>query len=70
MRSYGATRRVRFLMSEVPQVCVAMPIYYATGSRTKAFMWATLSGVSEPIGAAFGWAVLGGDVPSHPLLLS
>jgi len=25
-------------------------------------MWATLSGVSEPIGALFGYAVLGGDI--------
>lgn len=39
-----------------------MPVYYATGSRTKAFFWATLSGISEPIGALFGWAVLAGDV--------
>ena len=43
-------------------VCVAMPIYYSTGSRLKAFMWATLSGVSEPIGALFGYLILGGDV--------
>lgn len=39
-------------------VCVAMPVYYATGSRRKAFLWAFLSGVSEPIGALFGWFVL------------
>jgi ZIP family zinc transporter len=39
-----------------------MPIYYSTGSRLRAFMWATLSGVSEPVGALFGYLVLGGDV--------
>jgi ZIP family zinc transporter len=28
-----------------------MPLYYATGSKTKAFFWAFISGISEPIGA-------------------
>jgi ZIP family zinc transporter len=35
-----------------------MPIYYATGKRWNAFAWACLSGVSEPIAALLGWAVL------------
>jgi len=39
-------------------IAVAMPIYYATGNRHKAFLWAFLSGISEPIGAAIGWAIL------------
>jgi zinc transporter ZupT len=39
-------------------LCVALPIYYGTGSRWKAFGWACLSGVSEPIGALLGWAIL------------
>ncbi len=39
-------------------LCVAMPIYYATGNRWKAFGWAALSGASELLGALLGWAVL------------
>jgi zinc transporter ZupT len=39
-------------------LCVALPVYYATGSRTKAFWWAILSGASEPFAALLGWAVL------------
>lgn len=35
-----------------------MPIYYATGSRKKAVFWATLSGLTELIGAFLGWVVL------------
>ena len=35
-----------------------MPIYYATGSRCKAFMWSVLSGVTEPIGGILGFAAL------------
>jgi len=39
-------------------VVVAMPIFYATGSKWKAFFWATMSGVAEPIGATLGYVVL------------
>mmetsp|Transcript_38173 Transcript_38173/g.74603 ORF Transcript_38173/g.74603 Transcript_38173/m.74603 type:complete len:440 (+) Transcript_38173:198-1517(+) len=61
--SLGAAIAVAIAIHNIPEgVCVAMPVYYATGSKRKAFMWATLSGISEPIGALFGWAVLAGDV--------
>lgn len=61
--SLGAAIAVAISIHNIPEgVCVAMPIYYATGSRLRAFMWATLSGVSEPIGALFGYAVLGGEI--------
>jgi ZIP family zinc transporter len=39
-------------------VCVAVPIYYATGSRWKGFAAAFVSGLAEPIGALLGYAVL------------
>ena len=32
--------------------------YYATGSRSKAFLWSLLSGLTEPIGAGLGWLAL------------
>jgi len=61
--SLGAAIAVAIAIHNIPEgVCVAMPVFYSTGSRLKGFMWATLSGVSEPIGALFGYAVLGGDV--------
>jgi ZIP family zinc transporter len=41
-------------------VCVAVPIYYATGSRWKGFAAATLSGVAEPVGALIGFGVIAG----------
>src|SRR5690606_29633338 len=34
------------------------PIYYATGSRKKAFMYSFLSGLAEPVGAIVGFLVL------------
>jgi len=39
-------------------ISVSMPIYYATGSRKKAFLYSFLSGTSEPIGAAIGFLIL------------
>ena len=43
-------------------LCVALPIYYSTGNRVKAFMLGCLSGLSEPIAALLGWAVLASAV--------
>ncbi len=61
----GAAIAVAIAIHNIPEgVCVAMPIYYATGSRLKAFAWATLSGVSEPIGALFGSALT--PLTPHP----
>lgn len=36
-------------------IAVAVPIFYATGSRMKAFKLSFLSGLSEPIGALIGY---------------
>jgi len=58
----GVGIAVAIAMHNIPEgICVAMPIYYATGSKWRGFFWATLSGMSEPIGALFGWLVLSGD---------
>lgn len=43
----------------VPEgVAVALPIYHATHSRKKAFNYAFLSGLAEPIGAVIGFLLL------------
>ena len=55
----GVILAVAIAIHNIPEgLCVAMPVYYATGSRWKAFGWALLSGVSEPLAAVLGWAVL------------
>jgi ZIP family zinc transporter len=55
----GASLAVAIGIHNIPEgLCVAIPVYYATGNRWKAFGWAMLSGVSEPIGAGLGWLVL------------
>lgn len=44
---------------QIPEgVAVALPLYYATGSKWKGLMWATISGAAEPLGGLIGYAVL------------
>ena len=43
----------------VPEgIAVAVPLLYGTGERRKAFLWATASGLAEPVGALIGMAIL------------
>ncbi len=37
---------------------MSVPVFYATGSRKKAFLYSFLSGLSEPLGAIIGYLVL------------
>lgn len=39
-------------------IAVSVPIYFATGSRRKAFKLSFLSGVAEPVGALVGYLIL------------
>jgi zinc transporter, ZIP family len=57
--SVGAVLAVAIAIHNIPEgLCVALPVYYATGNRRRAFVWGMLSGITEPIAALFGWAVL------------
>lgn len=39
-------------------IAVSVPIYYATGSKKKAFVYSFLSGLTEPLGAIIGALIL------------
>ena len=39
-------------------IAVSVPIFYATESRKKAFLWSLLSGFAEPLGALVAWLLL------------
>lgn len=39
-------------------VAVSIPIYYATGSRKKAFAYSFFAGLTEPLGAGIGYLLL------------
>lgn len=43
-------------LHNIPEgIAVAVPVYFATGSRKKAFCWSFLSGVAEPVGGLLGY---------------
>merc|ERR1719201_1761655 len=55
----GAALAVAIAIHNIPEgLCVSIPVFYATGNRHKAFFWAMISGISEPIGALLGWLFL------------
>lgn len=57
--SVGAVLAIAIGIHNIPEgICVALPIYYSGSSRRKAFAWALLSGISEPIAGLFGWFIL------------
>lgn len=46
-------------LHNIPEgIAVAVPIYFATGSRMRAFGYSFLSGLAEPVGALVGYLVL------------
>ncbi len=55
----GISIALAIAIHNIPEgIAVSVPVYYATGSRKKAFWWAALSGLAEPIGALFGYFIL------------
>jgi ZIP family zinc transporter len=55
----GIAIALAIAIHNIPEgISVSVPIYFATGSRKKAFWLSFLSGVSEPIGALIGYTIL------------
>jgi ZIP family zinc transporter len=55
----GVAIAVAVALHNIPEgMSVSVPIYYATGSRRKAFIYSALSGLAEPVGAIAAYAVL------------
>lgn len=57
--SIGIPIAVAIAIHNIPEgIAVSIPIYYATGSKKKAFVYSFLSGLTEPIGALIGFLLL------------
>jgi zinc transporter, ZIP family len=55
----GLSIALAIALHNIPEgMAVSLPIYHATGEKKKAFWYATLSGLAEPIGAILGFFVL------------
>lgn len=57
--SLGIAVAIAIAVHNVPEgIAVSVPIYYATGSRWKAFAYSFSSGLAEPVGALLGYGIL------------
>lgn len=55
----GVAIAVAIAIHNIPEgIAVSVPIYYATGSRRKAFWLSFFSGLAEPLGAVIGFLLL------------
>ncbi|MBN2219930.1 MAG: zinc transporter ZupT [Kosmotogaceae bacterium] len=57
--SLGIPIAFAIAIHNIPEgIAVAVPIYQATGSRKKAFLYSFLSGLAEPAGALIGFSLI------------
>jgi ZIP family zinc transporter len=55
----GVAIAIAVALHNIPEgISVSVPIYYATGNRSKAFAYSLLSGLAEPAGAAVAYLAL------------
>ncbi len=67
----GIAIAVAIALHNIPEgISVSVPIFYATGSRKKAFAYSLLSGLAEPVGAVVAFLLIraffagaGGELP-------
>lgn len=55
----GVSLALAIAVHNIPEgVSIAIPVYFATGSRKQALLASFISAIAEPLGAIFGYAVL------------
>jgi len=55
----GISIAVAIAIHNIPEgIAVSVPLYYATGSKKRAFGLSFLSGLAEPVGALVGYLIL------------
>lgn len=64
----GKALSLAVALHNIPEgIVVSIPIYYATGSQKKAFLFALGSGIAEPLGAIIGYMLLSPFLTSYVL---
>jgi ZIP family zinc transporter len=66
----GVAIAIAIALHNIPEgISVSVPLFYATGSRAKAFTYSFLSGLAEPVGAVIAYFglrwIMGGEIPSQ-----
>ena len=55
----GLSIAIAIAIHNIPEgIAIAVPIYYATKDKSKAFLYSFLSGLSEPLGAVVGYLLI------------
>jgi len=55
----GVAIALAIMIHKIPEgIAIATPIYYATGSKAKAFLITLCTGLTEPLGALIAWLFL------------
>ena len=55
----GIAIAIAIAIHNIPEgISVAIPVYYATNSKRKAFRWSLISGLGEPLGAIIAYFIL------------
>lgn len=58
-KTIGVSIALAIALHNIPEgIAVSVPIYYATSSRMKAFLYSFASGFAEPIGAVIGYLLI------------
>lgn len=61
----GVSLALAIAIHNIPEgIAVAAPIYAATGNKKRAFTYASLSGLAEPLGAFIGFWLIGAMLPA------
>ncbi|MGD8149414.1 zinc transporter ZupT [Ornithinimicrobium sp. Y1694] len=69
--SGGITLAVAIAIHNVPEgLAVAAPIYAATRSKVQALLWASVSGLAEPVGGLLGYLLLSAVLPDEWMVIS
>jgi zinc transporter, ZIP family len=58
-RTFGIMVAIAIALHNIPEgISVSIPVWQATGSRNKAFLYSFAAGLAEPVGAVIGYAIL------------
>ena len=64
--SVGAALAIGVALHNIPEgIAVATPVFFATESRLKAFLWTFVSALAEPFGAIIAWLIVGDGLNPH-----
>ena len=62
----GAALAIGVALHNIPEgIAVATPVFFATESRWKAFLWTFVSALAEPFGAIIAWLIIGEGLDPH-----